>query len=128
MSCLTSWPLCVSIGLPAETATCLSQPVTPIISDKVLAGSGCESELNCAGGREAEGPAPGEPPPPRAGGHPKPGDHSEVAIPQAVPTPTYHAGVTSLGSQSPPHPRRLALLLSHASERLSPSEPLCYHL
>lgn len=83
----------------------MSPPVAPIIlSDKVLAGGGCESELNCAGGREAEGPAPGNHPLPGAQGHPKPGEYSEVAITQAVPTPTCRCGRDFSGKSatSPP--------------------------
>ena len=83
----------------------MSQPVAPIIlPDKVLAGTGCESELNCTGGKEAEGPAPRNCPLPGARGHPKPGEYSEVAITQAVPTPTCQCGRDFSGKSatSPP--------------------------
>lgn len=126
VSCLTSWPLCVSIGLPVETATCHSLSLPSSYLTKCLQGAAVSQNLTALEGGRQRGPPQGNRPLPGVRGHPKPGDHSEVTIPQAV--PTCHAGVTSLGSQPPPHPRRLALLLSHASERLSPSEPLCYHL
>ena len=73
------------------------------------------------------GEAPGEAPPSQESwGHPKPGEHREVATIRALPTPTYWWEPTPRECSAPSC--TLALLLSHYSEWLSPSEPPCFHL
>ena len=128
VSCLTSWPLCVSISLLAEIATCHSLLLPSSYPTKCLQGQAVSQNLTALEGRRQRGPPQGTAPSREREATQSQGSTARLPSPRQCPHPPASAGVTSLGSQPPPHPHRLALLVSHESGWLSPSEPLCYHL
>lgn len=128
VSCLTSWPLCVSISLLAETATCHSLSLPSSYPTKCLQGEAVSQNLTALEGRRQRGLPQGTAPSREREATQSRGSTAKLPSPRQCPHPPASAGVTSLGSQPPPHPHRLALLVSHESGWLNPSEPLCYHL
>lgn len=128
VSCLTSWPLCVSISLLAETATCHCLSLPSSYPTKCLQGEAVSQSLTALEGGRQRGPPQGTTPSRERKATQSQGSTVRSPSPRRCPHPPAGARVTSLGSQLPPHPRRLALLASHTSGWLSPSEPLCYHL